>query len=252
MKSTTINLMPQPFAWVEIPASKVKLVKGTYVPKGGQTFDVPAFAIAKYPTTNAQFAKFIEADGYQEKKWWTEAGWQIEEKEKWIEPRFWQNVQENQADHPVVGVSWYEAVAFCQWLSEITGEKIMLPTEQQWQRAAQGDDDRAYPWGRVWDCERCNNCVTPCTSNSTTPVTLYEGKGYSPFKVVDMSGNVLEWCLTAFESGGVDINIIDAPVLRGGAWWGSDNDDFRANRRVGFIPGNRDDDRGFRIARSLK
>ena len=65
----------------------------------------------------------------------------------WSEPRFWNDSQWNGAQHPVVGVSWYEAVAFCLWLSDVTGERIMLPTEDQWQYAAQGDDGRTYPWG---------------------------------------------------------------------------------------------------------
>jgi formylglycine-generating enzyme required for sulfatase activity len=55
-------------------------------------------------------------------------------------------------EYPVVGVSWFEAVAFCRWLREVTDdETVVLPTEQQWQRAAQGDDERIYPWGNDWD-----------------------------------------------------------------------------------------------------
>src|SRR5262245_46676929 len=76
------DVLPQPFAWIDIPVGKVELSAGGYVPKGGQVFDVPAFTIAKYPTTNAQFAKFIEAGGYTQDKWWTPEGWQVRDQEK--------------------------------------------------------------------------------------------------------------------------------------------------------------------------
>src|SRR5690606_32128020 len=131
------------------------LEEGGYVPEGGQTFDVPAFAIAKYPITNAQYAKFIAAGGYNQRKWWTDAGWQARELgltwdgkptgKAWTQPRFWQDSEWNGAEFPVVGVSWYESVAFCLWLSEASSENIALPTEQQWQFAAQGSDGRVYP-----------------------------------------------------------------------------------------------------------
>ena len=116
------NLLPAPFAWIDIPG------------KG--------YSMAKYPITSAQFAKFIEADGYNQKKWWTDAGWSQREKDKWTEPRYWQDTKWNGLEQPIVGVSWYEAVAFCLWM----GDKIMLPTEDQWQYAAKGDDSRDYPW----------------------------------------------------------------------------------------------------------
>jgi formylglycine-generating enzyme required for sulfatase activity len=110
-------------------------------------------------------------------------------------------------------------MAFCCWLSEVTGEKILLPTEQQWQRAAQGDDGRDYPWGKDWDGTRCNNSVSPQKSDRTTLVRQYEERGDSPFGVVDLAGNVLEWCLTAYETGQNDIDGTAVRVLRGGSWY---------------------------------
>ena len=233
-KSRSIGLMPAPFAWMDIPAGKVRLQEGGYVLKGGQTFDVPAFQIAKYPITNAQYGKFIEAGGYREKRWWTEAGWQMREAEKWIEPRFWSDEKWKGALQPVVGVSWYESVAFCLWMREMSGEKIMLPTEQQWQRAAQGDDGRAYPWGNEWDGSRCNSSVKPFDSVQTTPVTQYEGKdkGDSPYGVVDMAGNVWEWCVTDYINGIQEINSnVEVCVLRGSSWFDDLADFFRADYR---------------------
>ncbi len=247
-RPTSLSLMPTPFDWIEIPG------------KG--------YSIAKYPITNAQYAKFIEAGGYNQQKWWTQVGWEAKAKgwvwnsskseweetgTAWTQPRFWTDSKWNGTEQPVVGVSWYEAVAFCLWLSETTGEKIMLPTEDQWQYAAQGDDGRAYPWGNDWDCKRCNNSVKPCNSNVTTPVRQYEGKakGDSPFGVVDMAGNVWEWCLTDYGNNTNDINRSTTyRVLRGGSWNNSSADGFRCDYRVRADPHSWDDVRGFRISRS--
>ncbi|MCB9105954.1 MAG: SUMF1/EgtB/PvdO family nonheme iron enzyme [Anaerolineales bacterium] len=265
------TLLPQPFAWVKIPAGQVTLIEEyfekTYLPKGeAKVFKVEPFAIAKYPLTNAQFAPFIEAGGYKEKKWWTETGWDAREKgyawdseatqykptgKLWTEPRFWTDKQWNGAEQPVVGVSWYEAMAYCRWLSDKTGQTIILPPETQWQYAAQGDDRCEYPWGNEWDCKCCNNCVKPCNSNTTTPVTAYEGQGDSPFGVVDMAGNVWEWCLTQYYSGGNDLDGTDARVLRGGSWIVSHRNPFLVTYRDGYSPCGRIDRIGFRVALSL-
>jgi hypothetical protein len=194
--------LPPPFEWIEIPVGKVKLEAGGYL-KTDTVFDVPAFLIARYPITNAQYAIFVGAGGYRERKWWTHAGWQAREQQNWTEPRYWQDKKWNGADYPVVGVSWYEAIAFCQWLGETTGEKIMLPTEQQWQRAAQGDDGRKYPWGNEKPNEQL--CNFGGNIGHTTPVTQYP-KGASPYGVMDMSGNVWEWCLTGYGTGSVSLD----------------------------------------------
>jgi formylglycine-generating enzyme required for sulfatase activity len=132
------------------------------------------------------------------------------------------------------------------------GYEVTLPTEQQWQRAAQGDDGRTYPWGNNWDCQRCNNSVKPCNSDRTTPVTYYEGrdKGDSPFGVVDMAGNVWEWCLNDYNTGSVDININSLRVLRGGSWGDGDTGNFHLASRFRFDPGYWGDFRGFRLALS--
>ena len=243
------DILPAPFAWVEIPAGQVKIDQKVY--------PVEPFAIAKYPLTNAQFKPFIEAGGYKEKKWWTEAGWEVCQKEKWTEPRYWTDKKWNGKDQPVVGVSWYEAVAYCVWLSERSGQQIMLPTEEQWQYAAQGDDGREYPWGNQWACRRCNNSVKPCNSSGTTPVTAYEGKdkGDSPFGVVDMAGNVWEWCLTDYENKTNDIHSqAKYRVLRGGSWDYSYSANFRVSPQSWNFPLNRDGDYsvGIRLARSSK
>ena len=244
-KSTSESLLATPFDWIEIPR------------KG--------YSIAKYPVTNLQFAEFIEAGGYKEKRWWTEAGWEAREEgwhydsgwepsgKAWTEPRYWGDSKWNGGLQPVVGVSWYEAVAFCLYLSEATSENIMLPTEDQWQYAAQGDDCRTYPWGNDWDCNRCNNSVEPCDNNVTTSVTEYEGKtkGDSPFGVVDMAGNVWEWGLTDYYKKTNDIHSDStARVLRGGSWNGYNAGHFRCDCRHWSDPNLGTTAFGFRLSRS--
>lgn len=252
-RSRSIDLTLSPFAWIDIPAGKVKIEgKGGSYLQTDTVFDVPAFQIAKYPITNDQYEEFQKAGGYYEEPWWTGAGLLLRRKEDWREPRFWQNEKLN-SDHPVVGVSWYEAVAFCLWLSNKTGEKIMLPTEQQWQRAAQGDDGRVYPWGKLWNGTCCNNAVGIKGDGKTTSVRKYEGKGDSPYGVVDMAGNVWEWCLTNYDDGIIDITKhSEFCILRGGSWSGSDLTVFRgSNRHNGRSYYREGRDIGFRIARSI-
>lgn len=246
-RPTTPSPLPSPFAWIEIPGGRGTLKTN----ESSVTLQIPTerYGISKYPITNAQYAPFVEAGGYRERKWWTDAGWQQREKDGWTEPRYWNDSKWNGAEQPVVGVSWYEAIAYCLWLSETTGEKIMLPTEAQWQYAAQGDDGRTYPWGKDWDCKRCNNSVKPCDSNQTTSVTQYEGQGDSPFGLVDMAGNVREWCLTEYKSGNSGINGTEVRVLRGGSWDFS-SDIFRCGSRYRSNPNVRYDSWGFRLARS--
>jgi len=247
-KPPAIDLLPGPFAWVEIPGGR-----GTMeTDEASVTLAIPTarYWIGKYPVTNAQYAKFIEAGGYRERRWWTDAGWAARQENDWTEPRFWDDGRFNGAEQPVVGVSWYEAVAFCRWLSDVTGEKIMLPTEAQWQYAAQGGDGRAYPWGNEWDCTRCNNSASPCDSHATTPVRQYEGKGDSPFGVVDMAGNVWEWCATAYGTGSDALDGTDVRVLRGGSWVNIYPVNLRAAVRYRLIPDDRYSNDGFRCARS--
>lgn len=236
----SIDIMPKPFDWIAIHG----------------------YSIAKYPVTNEQYGFFVEANGYLTQKWWTEAGWEAREKgwgwvgndfketgKAWTEPRYWQDAKLNGAHQPVVGVSWHEAVAFCLWLSDVTGENVMLPTEDQWQYAAQGNNRKIYPWGNEWDYNRCNNSVNPCSSSGTALVTEYEGKGDSPFGVVDMVGNVWEWCLTDYSTKINHINsIANRPILRGGSWVNAFPEIFRADYQHRDLPHTRNNVIGYRIA----
>jgi len=247
------RFLPEPFTWISIPAGQVTLIENSdeesYLGKKGSThvFDVPAFAIAKYPVTNGQFAVFLKAEGYNQRQWWTEEGWQVKETQNWITPFYWKNAAWNKPNYPVVGVSWFEAVAFCLWLRNVTDEAIALPTEQQWQRAAQGNSNRAYPWGDQFDAKRCN-----FYQEGTESVTQFSGKGDSPFGVSDMSGNVNEWCLTDYKNGTQNIaSTTKVRALRGGTWAAfPDSDYLRVDRRDGDNPTARMPAIGFRLSRS--
>ena len=137
--------------------------------KENVTLQIPTetYWMGKYPVTNAQFVKFVEAGGYNTERWWTKEGWQKRAEgwhydsgwkpsgTPWTQPLYWDDSKWNGEEQPVVGVSWFEALAYCQWLSETlvgtaflpSGQQITLPTEAQWQYATQGTDGRTYPWG---------------------------------------------------------------------------------------------------------
>jgi len=170
------------------------------------------YRIGRYAVTNVEYRRFIEAGGYQERRWWTEHGWRYLQpgSERWYEssderitlPRFWEDSTYNQPTQPVVGVSWYEAAAYCAWLTEVgraagwlaTGDAIRLPTSLEWERAARGTDQRRYPWGDdAPDAERANYDATGI--NHPTAVGCFPA-GAAACGALDMAGNVMEWMST--------------------------------------------------------
>lgn len=396
--SSVQDILPPPFQWCEIPAGRVTLKGGGYLDEP-TTFDVPAFAIAKYPITNAQFHVFVDAkDGYANPKWWDYSEDAAASRKAKPHPKE-RGFPED--DHPRVNVSWYEAVAFCRWLTalmqpsplaplpqgeenkgsgewdseekeryremasqamvgiardlrqrqtgaesvlweclrdrrlgeikfrrqhpiartsyvvdflsyekrlaiELDGEihatqqaadaarqkeiealgyrvlrfdnqeifsdleatlttilqaafsplpqgegqgvmAITLPTEQQWQRAAQGDDRRAYPWGSEFDQKLCN--TEESGIKHITPVTQYPQRE-SPYHVMDMIGNVWEWCLTSWITGNLGANGTDVRCLRGGSWNVNQNV-ARASCRYWLFPNVRNSHFGFRVSLSF-
>jgi formylglycine-generating enzyme required for sulfatase activity len=189
------------------------------VPQGELT--LPAFQIARYPVTVAQYSAFVEDGGYTTQRHWTEAGWAWREKEGLTGPETF-GPSSDLPNHPVVGVSWYEAVAFCRWLGELGGQEVRLPTEAEWERAARGTDGREYPWGDEFDATRCN--VDDTRIGSTSPVGIFPG-GASPCGALDMAGNVWEWTSSLSKpypyqagDGREDSEAEGSRVLRGGAF----------------------------------
>ena len=131
-------------------------------PQHEQTI-LEAYQISRYPVTHAQYGAFIQAGGYEEERYWTEAGWSWRKEAERKGPSEYGHPF-GLPNHPVVGVSWYGAVAFCRWMTEQFHEKglldrdhgISLPTEPQWEKAARGETGRIYPWGDEPDPERAN------------------------------------------------------------------------------------------------
>jgi formylglycine-generating enzyme required for sulfatase activity len=223
--------------WVEIPAGEF-----IYGEKKQQRLNLDSFYIARYPITNAQYQTFIDDGGYEDDRWWSGLERQSPEKSRW-----------KQANRPRETVSWYEAVAFCRWLSQQLGYEVRLPTEQEWEKAARSKDGREYPWGDGYRAGYANvdeksMKAGPSNLKQTTAVGLYP-QGASPYGVMDMAGNVLEWCLNKYDNP--DDNAIDKTrefrVLRGGSWIGGP-ELARAARRGWSRPDYRIDyGGGFRV-----
>ncbi len=141
---------------------------------------LPAYHIGIYPVTNAQYAEFIKREKQHEPP--KKVGW------------FLREPPADKLDHPVVGVSWDDAQAYCRWLSQQTDCTYRLPSEAEWEKAARGEDGRRYPWGNEWHVGHCNE-----GSDETTPVTAYPA-GVSPYGCYDMLGNTQEWTTTLWGS----------------------------------------------------
>lgn len=234
------------FTWCGVTAGHVLIESATDPHKcnpigsGGGLFKVAAFKIAQTPITNAQYQVFLEApDGYRDIRWWTYSLHAT----AWRRKRPHPNRVINSGDRlPRTRVSWFDAVAFCIWLSHRTGRRITLPTEIQWQRAAQGDDNLKYPYGNRFDPKRCNTRESGI--GAPTPVDAYPN-GRSPFGVLDMHGNVWEWCLTEWQTDETHLDGHNPRVLRGGSW-SSEGALVNNFYRYQNIPGIELDSIGFR------
>ena len=167
------------------------------------------FQIARYPVTNAQYRRFMEDGGYdRESGWFGEEARQEMQKRAGrgdaTQPRFWNDPTWNRATQPVVGVSWYEAEAYCKWLTakmraaaEIGDDQhVRLPTFEERKRAAEGATERKFPWGDEEEVHRLN-----CEESKiglASPVHMYPD-GATSERVWDLSGNVWEWTSTKDE-----------------------------------------------------
>lgn len=244
------QVLPPPFAWCEISPGGVLLHDASeYGGTTGGRVMLDKFYIARYPITNAQYQVFVEAlEGYRDTRWWDF----LEAAQAWRlahpYPEFTGFPGE---DVPRTHVTWYEAVAFCRWLTVRVNTDgvsaqahIVLTTEAQWQRAALGESYGAYPWGITFDKNLCNTGENG--TGKATPVSYYLS-GASPFDVVDMSGNVWEWCLNDWPTGGTQIENGRVRAVRGGSWLDSAAE-AQAFSRDGFNVEHRLSNLGFRIA----
>jgi ergothioneine biosynthesis protein EgtB len=210
------------------------------------------YYIDPYLVTCGQYRAFMAAGGYQNPQWWSEAGWQWLQTEQVTQPFYWSN-NPAEDNHPVCGVSWYEAEAYCNFVGK------RLPTETEWEKAASWDSRanrrRIYPWGD--NAPTAQNCNHNHNVGKTTPVDAYLS-GQSPYGLYDTLGNVWEWTASWFDGYqgfqsypyiGYSQVYFDQQhrVLRGGSWatrpWA-----LRASFRNWYHPGVRQIFAGFRCA----
>jgi hypothetical protein len=243
LKIETSESVVAPVAQPKVPIAKdddldlyrfIKIDLGSHAP-------VPyPYWIAKYPVTNRQYERFLKTDDFANEEYWLDfekfdengksmglwkddgLTWLQEQlkdymyfpRETWkMEPRYWNNPEVGiaQANNPVVGVSWFEANAYCKWLtvhwkefpeyqvnSNFESLRIRLPLETEWKIAAGGDlPEKRYPWDKpgktTTDSDEINSRANVAKKiGHTTPVNQYR-EGVSPYGVMDMAGNVWEW-----------------------------------------------------------
>ncbi len=221
-----------------------------------------AYSIGKYEVTRNQYRQFMTAGGYDNSSYWSAAGWSWKVSNSRTEPYWWAASQSwgippgvfTQTDNnPVVGVSYYEAEAFCNWAGGY------LPTEAQWERAARwtGTHANVYPWGDIWNQEYCNNYSdTVFPRYQTSPVGSYLNYP-SPSGCQDMAGNVGEWCkdwyMSNYYATGPSIDPQGPEsgsyhIVRGGDWV-TTAAYSRCAYRYNEAPGSYGTNRGFRLAR---
>jgi formylglycine-generating enzyme required for sulfatase activity len=205
------------------------------------------YFIGRYPVTNAEFSKFVQAGGYGDARFWELAiqdGWWKDGKFK---GRYDQVPRDrpyqfsapfNLPNHPAVGITWYEATAYAMWAG------MRLPTEAEWEKAARGTDGRRYPWGNTFDATRCNSAESRTAQNwlarvpllsrfvraegATTPIGQFSPRGDSPYGVTDMAGNVWEWCADWFGENYYKNSPTQNPK-------GSDSGEYRVLRGCAFV-----------------
>jgi formylglycine-generating enzyme required for sulfatase activity len=244
-----------------------------YWPDGEpRAIPIRAFQLAAYPITVAQFRPFVEApDGWTSDKWWTKVGLQYRGDAK--APYYWDDPQWRIDNHPVVGVTWYAAVAYCRWLTarlrasdpQFKNALVRLPTEAEWEWAARGgaalgshpygnsagvgvvsssrsrrpyrDSVEAASASRRWpwgNAWRGDACNSEeAQIGRTSAVGLFPSGVNWTGNVYDLAGNVWEWCATRWQNKYDD----NYPALRGEDEWSDrylEGDDLRVIRGGSF------------------
>jgi len=244
-----------------VPAGSVSLGNTLTSQPGApeDDFEVEPFLLDVHCVTNARFQRFVDVGGYDALEYWPEEIWPhlIELKDQTGQPgpRFWRHGRHDTrlSDHPVTGVSWYEAQACALWAGQ------RLPTEAEWQMAASWhinsstDLLRRFPWGDSMDNQRCN--IWSSAIRGTVPVHHYEN-GAAPNQVRQLIGNVWEWTDTEYaiadDEGRPIVGEMPMHVIRGGAYDTYFETQATNYFRTGQIALARTHNTGFRCAINLK
>lgn len=159
-----------------------------------QELNLPDYWIDKYPVTNAQFYNFCTATGY-------------------TGPRHWKDSRppDEILNHPVCNVNQIDAMAYAKWAGK------RLPTEAEWEKAARGTDGRLFPWGNVFDPTACCWNRSGADELTTDPVNAHPA-GASPYGVMDMTGNLFEWCGDGPSGNNAYRPVRNTAYIKGGSW----------------------------------
>ena len=247
-----VNVRPgsNPAVVIQLPppdssAAAMRVVSAGPSPTGAV---VDAFLIDRSEVSNAEFQRFIASGGYRTESLWpgtmTVGGAPLPRAQalaRFVDrsglpgPRFWTSGRfvDGQADHPVVGITWYEAAAYAAWSGKA------LPTAAQWWRAALGGGESIFPWGRDGANidVRANLDGTGTRGRGTMPL------GMSPFGAEHMAGNAREWLADSTQGG-------DRRIVVGGSWQ-DPSYMFERSHAEAFSPGFSNDAIGFRLVRPL-
>jgi formylglycine-generating enzyme required for sulfatase activity len=203
---------------------------------GAQT--VEQFWLDRYPVTVDRYAKFIDAGGYEESDYWDDDGWDWKRDKNIVLPRFWDEPAWRRylrRGRPVVGVSYWEAIAFCRF------EKRRLPSERELEAAARGEKGSLYTWGNEWEDGRLG--IRDVGPRMTWPVGYFR-RAVGPFGHYDLIGNVWQWTTDALDPEDPQ----SVRVVRGGSW-ASRPDQNRTDSWNAYEPGAQFSHLGFRTAR---
>jgi formylglycine-generating enzyme required for sulfatase activity len=172
---------PQYFEPETILIPEGPFLMGSPAMEGIPTYETPqhevtlsAFRIGKFPIKNGEYEEFI-----------SQTKTKVSPSMRWDGQRFPVSFE----NHPVTGVTWFEALTYCQWLSEKTGRRYSLPNEAQWEKACRGGNRYLYPWGNELDPKRCNHGCSALAAVDAYPAQ-------NDFECFDFVGNLRQWTCT--------------------------------------------------------
>lgn len=265
--SEQFHLPPSPFPlnpspdMIKIPAGEFEMGSN-----GANALDnermahkvyLDTYFIDRYPITRNKYREFMESGGYEDARYWSDAGWKWLQIEQVKQPLYWSD-DGAYDNHPVMGVSYYEAEAYAKFVGK------RLPTEAEWEKAARWDEranrSRTYPWGEEEPTQEFCNCATSLSISQTTPVNAYP-KGKSAYGMYDALGNVWEWTNSWFDAykgfeyypyiGYSQVYFDNQHKVLKGSSWATRPMAMRASFRNWYYPHVRQIFAGFRCASSV-